>query len=135
MRGLYRAVVAVLAAVIAVSVASQDFSGRVKPAFVVDDEIFRYVYYLGLNRSYYEVTVDNASFKMAKVYLDPGHLYPYQKLTVERTSEDGVGSFSVHTGRVESPSTVEVAGYRPKNTRLNDVPVLDKFYPELYNPN
>jgi hypothetical protein len=135
MRGLYRTVVAMLVAVIAVSAASQDFSGRVKPAFVADDEISRYVYYLGLNRSNYEVTVDNASFKIAKVYLDPGHRYPYQKLTVEHTGEGGVCYFSVHTGRVESPSMVEVTGYRPKYTRLNDVPVLDKFYPELYNPN
>jgi hypothetical protein len=49
--------------------------------------------------------------------------------------EGKVGFFSVHTGRVESPSTVEVTGYRPKYGRLNDVPVLDKFYPELHNPN
>lgn len=134
MRGLYRAAVAVLVAVIAVSAASQDHSRRVKQAFVADDEISRYVYYLGLNRSNYEVTVDNASLKLAEVYLDPDHLYPYQKLTAERAGEGKIGFFSVHTGRVESPSTVEITGYRPKYTRLNDVPVLDKFYPELYNP-
>ncbi len=134
MRGLYRAAVAFLVAVIAVSAASQDHSGRVKQAFVADDEISRYVYYLGLNRSNYEVTVDNASLKLAEVYLDPDHLYPYQKLTLERVGEGKIGFFSVHTGHVESPSTVEATGYRPKYGRLNDVPVLDKFYPELYNP-
>jgi hypothetical protein len=134
MRGLYRAAVAVLEAVIAVSAASQDHSGRVRQAFVADDEISRYVYYLGLNRSNYEVTVDNASFKIAEVYLDLDHLYLYQKLTLERVGEGKIGYFSVHMGRVESPSTVEVTGYRPKYGRLNDVPVLDKFYPELYNP-
>ena len=134
MRSLYRAAVAVLVAVIAVSAASQDF-GEVKPAFVADDEMSRYVYYLGLNRSSYEVTVDNATVKIASVYLDPGHRYLYQRLVLERAGDGGVGFFSVHTGRVESPSTVEVTGYRPKYGRLNDVPVLDKFYPELYNPN
>ena len=134
MRGLYRAAVALLVAVIAVSAASQDHSGRVRQAFVADDEISRYVYYLGLNRSNYEVTVDNASFKIAEVYLDPDHLYLYQKLTLERVGEGKIGYFSVNMGHVESPSTVEVTGYRPKYGRLNDVPVLDKFYPELYNP-
>ena len=135
MRGLYRAAVAVLVAVIAVSAASYDYGGGVKQAFVADDDVSRYVYCLGLNRSNYEVTVDNASFKIAEVYLDPDHLYHYQTLTVERADEGKMGFFSVHTGRVESPSTVEVTGYSPKYSRLNDVPVLDKFYPELYNPN
>jgi hypothetical protein len=135
MKGLYRVAVALLVAVIAVSAASQDHSGRVRQAFVADDEISRYVYYLDLNRSHYEVTVDNASFKMAIVYLDPGHRYLYQRLVLERVGEGKVGFFSVHMGHVESPSTVEVTGYRPKYGRLNDVPVLDKFYPELYNPN
>lgn len=134
MRGLYRAAVAALVVVIAVSAASLYPGGEVKQAFVADDDISRYVYHLGLNRSHYEVTIDNASYKMAEVYLDPDHLYHYQTLTSRRTREGGRGSFSVHTGHVESPSTVEVTGYRPKYASLNDVPVLDKFYPELYNP-
>ncbi|MBN2335695.1 hypothetical protein JXL21_09055 [Candidatus Bathyarchaeota archaeon] len=134
MKRLYVASVILLATVLVYSISIQDYSGRVEPAFVADDEISRYVYYLGFNRSYYEVTVDNDSFKVAEVYLDTSHRYLYQKLVVEHTKEEKIGSFSIHTGPVESPSKVEVTGYRPKVGRLNDVPVLDKFYPEIYNP-